>query len=67
MATSGKWSCVAQDLLSLLNGCTSGNFVLSQFVEALSLISIIYLNIEGEVDMVFSVVLNLLTFPSNLN
>lgn len=41
-----------------LNGCVSGDCVLSQFLEALSLTLITDLNIGRELDVVFSVVLS---------
>lgn len=48
VATSGKRSYVAHDFFSLINGCTFGDYVLSQLVEALVLMPITNLNIDGE-------------------
>lgn len=51
---------------SRLNG-SPGACVLSQFVEALSMMPTTILHINGEVDMVFAVVLSLLNCLSNLD
>lgn len=52
---------------SLLNGSPSGECVLSQFVDALSMMPTAILHLNGEVDMVFAVVLSLLNCLSNLD
>lgn len=51
---------------SLLNG-SPGECVLSQFVDALSMMPTAILHLNGEVDMVFAVVLSLLNCLSNLD
>lgn len=68
-----KWQPVGKGAVwhkisfSPLNGFTSGECVLSQFVEALSMMPNTILHINGGVDVVFSVALSLLNYQSNLN
>lgn len=63
----GKDAVWHKSSFSLLNGSTSGECVLSWFVEAFSMIPNAILHINGEVDMVFAVEYSLLNYLSNLD
>lgn len=52
---------------SLLNGSTSGECILSPFVEALSVMPNTFLHINGAVEMVFVVEVSLLNYLSSLD